>query len=130
MGGWINAMVYILADSPPYHIARCFNSTLAGAAATIPPCGFNYTETAFGQHNVDFGFEVDDRFVMVAPGYQGGSLHGCDEFACDRLLPQLCLSSDPDLDCVHFNLSANQAVIVLLDQDGHYSSGTFYVTVY
>jgi hypothetical protein len=61
-GGWVNAMVYIDGYHPPYQIVRCFNSTLAGAAATTPPCGFNFTEAFYGAWAVDFGFQVGDRF--------------------------------------------------------------------
>ena len=65
MGGWVKAMVYVNAMTPPYSIVRCFNSTLAGLAATTPPCGINFTENQFGDWLLDFGFEVDDRFVSA-----------------------------------------------------------------
>jgi hypothetical protein len=75
MGGWIKAMVYVNAYQPPYTIVRCFNSTLSGAAATTPPCGFNFNEVYLGNFTIDFGFEVDDRFysgtLSVAPNTTG-----------------------------------------------------------
>jgi len=73
-GGWAKALVGVSAGSPPYHISRCYNSTLTGSAATTPPCGFNFTEFAYAQYDIDFGFEVDDRFWMVSavPFYTGG----------------------------------------------------------
>ncbi len=63
-GGWVKAMVF----ASPNGIAYCFNSTLAGAAATTPPCGFNYTKFAAGDYNIDFGFQVDDRFFATGGG--------------------------------------------------------------
>jgi hypothetical protein len=49
----------------PYTITRCFNSYLTGAAATTPPCGFNLTEVQPGLFNIDFGFQMNDRFIMA-----------------------------------------------------------------
>jgi len=63
-GGWVKAMV--LYSGPAGSIVSCFNSTLAGAAATTPPCGFVSDKTGTGDYIVDFGFEVDDRFFSVA----------------------------------------------------------------
>jgi hypothetical protein len=64
MGGWVKAMV--LYSGPTGNIVSCFNSTLAGAAATTPPCGFLPDKTGTGDYIIDFGFEVDDRFLSVA----------------------------------------------------------------
>jgi hypothetical protein len=58
-GGMVKAMVKVGEGNT---IFGCFNSTLAGPAATTPPCGF---ATSFDSQlgvTVDFGFEVDDRF--------------------------------------------------------------------
>ena len=65
-GGWVKAMAVVNGMNPPYSIERCFNSTLSGAAATTTPCGFNLAEIYFGAFNLDFGFEVDDRFYSTA----------------------------------------------------------------
>ncbi len=62
-GGWAKAMLFVNTYQAPYTIVRCFNSQLTGAAATTPPCGFNLTELGPGIFNIDFGFEVDDRFI-------------------------------------------------------------------
>jgi hypothetical protein len=67
-GGWAKALVYVKGTTAPYSIGRCYNSTLAGAAASTPPCGFNLTEIAQAEWVVDFGFEVDDRFWSVTAG--------------------------------------------------------------
>jgi hypothetical protein len=64
-GGWVKAMVRVNGTFPPYSIVNCFNSTLAGAAATTPPCGINFTQPFVGVWNFDFGFEVDDRFLSA-----------------------------------------------------------------
>lgn len=73
-GGWVKAMAYVQAFTAPYSITRCFNSTLKGAAATTPPCGFNLVEQNEGFFDIDFGFEVDDRFFLAT---QDASLHTC-----------------------------------------------------
>ena len=64
-GGWVKAMVVIQGIKAPYTIPNCFNSTLAGAAATAPPCGFTLAEVQPGEFTVGLGFEVDDRFVSA-----------------------------------------------------------------
>jgi hypothetical protein len=55
-------MLYVNAYQSPYTIVRCFNSTLAGAAATTPPCGITFNEVQVGMWAFTFNFEVDDRF--------------------------------------------------------------------
>jgi hypothetical protein len=62
-GGWAKAMVLVNGITGPV-IERCFNSTLTGAAATTPPCGFVLSGNT-GTFDVDFGFEVDDRFFSA-----------------------------------------------------------------
>ena len=64
-GGLVKAMVLVDGITEPYNIERCFNSTLSGAAASTPPCGFVLQEVVFGAFTVDFGFEVDDRFYSA-----------------------------------------------------------------
>jgi hypothetical protein len=62
-GGWVKAMVYFDGQDGG-GLARCYNSTLAGAAATTPPCGFTVTASSAG-FEINFGFEVDDRFLAL-----------------------------------------------------------------
>jgi hypothetical protein len=62
-GGWAKAMVFVNGAVPPYKILSCYNSTLAGAAASTPPCGFDLEELFQGFYTIDFGFQVDDRFM-------------------------------------------------------------------
>ena len=65
-GGWVKAMVAVAENST---ITRCYNSMLAGAAASTPPCGFTVAPrnggAQAGDLNIDFGFTVDDRFWSV-----------------------------------------------------------------
>ena len=60
-GGWVKAMALVDGNG----IALCFNSTLIGAPATVPPCGFTLHAWGVGDYTIDFGFEVDDRFVST-----------------------------------------------------------------
>jgi hypothetical protein len=64
-GGWVKALLFVNTAQAPYTIQRCFNSTLKGADATTPPCGFNLIENFPGDFLIDMGFEVDDRFVTA-----------------------------------------------------------------
>jgi hypothetical protein len=58
-------MVYISTNaSGGVAITRCFNSQIAGSSASTVPCGMSVSGIATG-YVVDFGFEVDDRFVQV-----------------------------------------------------------------
>ena len=61
--GWVKAMIQWDGESSGTML-RCFNSTLSGAAATTVPCGFSLQSTGQGL-NIDFGFEVDDRFFSA-----------------------------------------------------------------
>jgi len=60
-GGWVKAMVF--ASGLSGDIVSCFNSTLSGASATTPPCGFTMGKPGTGDYIIDFGFQVDDRFL-------------------------------------------------------------------
>lgn len=73
-GGWAKALVSVNGASPPYKILHCFNSTLPGSIATTPPCGFNLIEAQYAKFQINFGFEVDDRFwsASAEPYYTGG----------------------------------------------------------
>jgi hypothetical protein len=65
-GGLAKAMVVVNADGT---IARCFNSFLAGGESTAP-CGFHVTAVPSAT-NIDFGFQVRDRFYAITPFYNG-----------------------------------------------------------
>jgi hypothetical protein len=64
-GGWVKAMAVIQGVNAPYSISYCFNSTLSGAAATTPPCGFILSELQPGEFIIDFGFDISDRFFST-----------------------------------------------------------------
>ena len=62
-GGMVKAMLRF----SPFNggrIISCFNSTLSGAGATTPPCGFIFDITGVGDYVFDFGFEVDTAFTL------------------------------------------------------------------
>jgi hypothetical protein len=70
-GGWVKAMAYVDAGGS---MIRCFNSTLAGSAASTVPCGF--TPLGGGFNITDYGFRVDDRFISVTPTRSGSAPTG------------------------------------------------------
>ena len=75
-GGMVKAMLHF----SPFNAGRiisCFNSTLSGAAATTPPCGFLFDITGVGDYIFDFGFEVDDRIYSVTPAQQQETVSAC-----------------------------------------------------
>lgn len=91
-GGWVKAMAHVVpvgaGGTAGHTITRCFNSQLSAAQASVPPCGFVEGEPATGSVTLDFGFEVDDRFVSVT-----GSVG-------DLVTLAVCLSSDNHpIDC-------------------------------
>jgi Collagen triple helix repeat (20 copies) len=71
-GGWVKAIAHVVpvgaGGTAGNTITRCFNSQLAGSQASTPPCGFVEGEPATGEVTINFGFEVDDRFISVT-GY-------------------------------------------------------------
>ena len=67
--GLVKAMAFVDGSNT---IVRCYNSTLTGSAATTPPCGFQNL-MASGNRQIDFGFQVDDRFVSVTANQVAGS---------------------------------------------------------
>ncbi len=63
-GGWVKAMLYYSGFNSG-RVVSCFNSTLSGAAAATPPCGFTATKVGTGDYILGFGFQVDDRFYAL-----------------------------------------------------------------
>lgn len=108
-GGWVKGMAYVNAESPPYQILKCFNSTLTGAAATTPPCGINFLEAGqSGFWNIDFGFEVDDRFFSATLDYWKSSA--------------TCVEASA--------ISPNTVQVVTFSCGGDSAGGTFHLIVY
>jgi len=46
-------------------ITRCYNSQGNGDTIWDPPCGFSIIHELQGQDLIDFGFEVDDRYIST-----------------------------------------------------------------
>jgi len=66
MGGWVKAMIFVdpfTANGTA--ITRCYNSQGSGDTIWDPPCGFNIIHELQGQDLIDFGFEVDDRYLST-----------------------------------------------------------------
>jgi hypothetical protein len=85
MGGWVKAMVYV--DPFKGGIQRCFNSQLPGSQATTVPCGITYTRNEPGNYTIDFGFQVDDRFLAAATPYSADTVAGCLDDYCSGVTP-------------------------------------------
>jgi hypothetical protein len=54
-------------------IFRCFNSTLTTSEG-FPPCGFTLDKVGVGDYIINFGFEVDDRFMAATPVAGGNTI--------------------------------------------------------
>jgi hypothetical protein len=62
-GGFVKAMLYV-SDSGT--ILRCYNGITGSSTGN---CGFTVNHFTAGGYGVDFGFQVNDRFVSVSPSY-------------------------------------------------------------
>ncbi|HZS06444.1 MAG TPA: hypothetical protein VFD58_16515, partial [Blastocatellia bacterium] len=75
-GGMIKAMVFVEGNG---FISRCYNSQMADGGASLPPsgytgCGFTVTpnfEGGSATYNINFGFQVSDRFASVTGARSG-----------------------------------------------------------
>lgn len=107
-GGWVKAMVFVNAFQAPYNIIACYNSTLAGAAASTPPCGFNLTEDSVGFFDINFGFKVSDRFLMTTleNSYVTGSiqLYASPSSHSENAATVQCLSGTSGTNCQYYLL--------------------------
>ena len=70
-GGGLAKAMALLNPLAVQKIVRCYNSQLSGTAASTPPCGLSYSPQALGHYLIDFAFEVDDRFILLSPLFQG-----------------------------------------------------------
>jgi len=112
-GGWVKAMV-LYTGGGNGRIVYCFNSTLSGPAATTPPCGFFADKKGTGDYVMDFGFEVDDRFISVTPQISLG-----ETILCSVAFNSCGLSG---------GTSVNQVEIGFFN--GGFYENTFYLLVY
>lgn len=66
-GGFVKAMLFVLATGL---ITQCYNGTTGASLTgvqTFTGCGFTVTRFTAGGYGIDFGFQVNDRFVSVTP---------------------------------------------------------------
>jgi hypothetical protein len=118
MGGWVKAMVFY--DGPDDVIVSCFNSTLPGANATTPPCGFATHKWGTGDYTIDAGFEIDDRLFSLSPqNWQGVGPVGLG----------ICTDLVPFGPCPN-TITANQAEILAHAVNGNFTEALFYLIVY
>ncbi|MFO1507583.1 MAG: hypothetical protein U1F23_11035 [Lysobacterales bacterium] len=110
--GWLKASV--LVDSSTMQVLRCFNSRLSGPSATTPPCGITFFNSDVNETVVDFHFQVNDRFEMVASADPNIVTSTCD--ASNWRCPTIT--------------STQVQVITTLQNSGGPSLGRFMVTVF
>ncbi len=117
-GGMVKAMLHFSPNNGG-RIITCFNSTLGGAAATTPPCGFRFDITGVGDYIFDFGFEVDDRIYSVTAGRQ------------DFNSPVVTACGNQDGQCVHTGtLTNNQAEVTVADLPGSFVDSKIHLIIY
>jgi hypothetical protein len=67
MGGWLKAMAYVDPfTTGGISIVRCYNSQASGATVWTPPCGISIVNHQQGFNVLDFGFQVNDRFINAS----------------------------------------------------------------
>jgi hypothetical protein len=92
MGGWVKAMAYVSSSG---RILRCFNSTLNGSQATTVPCGMTLTSYGVNDYVMDFGFQIDDRFLSIT-GTKGAYFVGCLDDQCGDTSTQVTITGYGD----------------------------------
>jgi hypothetical protein len=66
-GGWLKAMAYVDPFTPGgISIVRCYNSQASGSDVWTPPCGISIVNHQQGFNVLDFGFQVNDRFINAS----------------------------------------------------------------
>ena len=111
-GGWVKATLFVSGVTG--NIVSCFNSTLGGASATTPPCGFGLDKTGTGDYILDLGFEVDDRFYSATGTVGSVIVTVCSNFV------GVCNNT----------LTANQVEVVSSDASQNFYDNKFYLIVY
>ena len=94
-GGTVKAMLFIDKDRK---IVRCFNSTLKGNASSTVPCGITIGKGSDEQVVINFGFQINDRFILSTPVTAGNGWYW------EREQPQTAP--------IEFHPSANDTVLV------------------
>jgi hypothetical protein len=113
-GGMVKALLNYNGTS----IQNCFNSTLSGAAATTPPCGFTVSSSTTGYYVIDFGFQVTDRFLSVTPTSSGT----CQNNVCPGPTFWVTVGSSA--------LSKTQASVVFANINNTFVDSSFHMVVY
>src|SRR5262249_132417 len=74
-GGWVKAMAYIDPFAPGgIAVKQCFNALTT--LTPFPASGIHITHNGQGVNTIDFGFEVDDRFVLATTNNVGSVAFG------------------------------------------------------
>jgi hypothetical protein len=77
MGGWAKAMIFVdPLTASGTAITRCYNSQATGATVWTPPCGITILHERQGEDLIDFGFQVNDRYVS-ATLFGGTGMSAC-----------------------------------------------------
>jgi hypothetical protein len=72
--GWVKAMVFVDPFAPGgTAITRCYNSN---SGSSIPPCGISILHELQGQDLIDFGYQINDRFIS-ATAFGGTGMSTC-----------------------------------------------------
>ena len=110
--GFVKVMALVVPSaSGGDKISQCFNSQLPPSQATSGNCGISFSAFQKGGYRLDFGFRVDDRFLLAT--VQGaGDLFGGYAYVIPRLD-----SSDA--------ISVTDRAV-----DGSYSDNPFYIFVF
>jgi hypothetical protein len=97
-GGWVKAMARVSGTT----ITRCYNSQVSDpSTATTVPCGFSSSGSS-GTYTVDFGFQVNDRFVTITPEWGGSGIAAA------------VVDSFPTANQVKVRLSADSAFYIII----------------
>jgi hypothetical protein len=70
MGGWAKAMALVDPFAPGgIAVTQCYNSQATGAAVYTPPCGITITSHTLGNNALNFGFQVNDRYLSATSSF-------------------------------------------------------------
>jgi len=113
--GLVKAMAYVDPFvSGGIAVVSCYNSQMTGSAITTPPCGIAINHYFQGVNILDFGFQVNDRFIQVTPKVTGAAVTaaGGDTFSFGAAVCDACALvnlSVNQVEVLTFNTSNNNA---------------------
>jgi hypothetical protein len=76
--GLVKAMLFVNLDGT---IARCYNGIMDSSTGG---CGFTVNHGGPGYYSVDFGFQVEDRFICITPQASPGPVNVGANFFLDK----------------------------------------------